>query len=301
LHFVPTEYRYYDEVLKINTETENFLVPIHAYPVLSSGSLREILPKLIDFGGVDVGASETNVRLAILTQTYPLTSKVPLNFEFEFVTVKGHPSITVQPASGVIPGKGSIEVTITFSPTIKATAVAELQLKVAQFDFEPLNIRVVGTGKEADKKKSSIRVKPGSAEQRNKEIRSQTPLDKQSPNGKTQQLGQSTLKRGRSSMRQSQQQMLKPLTMLGNSNLNESRLQSVVKTDNEQKHSEREFLDRFNEVQGLDKEKDIKFFIYNGDKPMTEEELTASKQTRETQKVERLARLEEKCNIRHRV
>lgn len=83
-------------------------------------------------------------------------------------------------------------------------------------------------------------------------------------------------------MRQtSQQQILKPLTMLSN-NLNESRLQGtqIIKAEAQQKHTEREFLDRFNEVQGLDKEKDIKFLIYNGDKPMTEEELANYKQTR---------------------
>lgn len=41
-------------------------------------------------------------------QTYPLTCKVPLNFEFEFTTVKAHPCITVTPMSGVIPGKGVV-------------------------------------------------------------------------------------------------------------------------------------------------------------------------------------------------
>lgn len=34
-------------------------------------------------------------------------------------------------------------------------------------------------------------------------------------------------------------------------------------------------MDKYNEVHGLDKEKDIKFFIYNGDKPMTEGEVQA--------------------------
>jgi hypothetical protein len=76
--------------------------------------------------------------------------------------VKPHPSITITPIKGIIPGQGFIEINITFSPTVKATATAEIQLKVAQFDFEPLSIRIVGTGKQPDKK-SSIRVKPGSA------------------------------------------------------------------------------------------------------------------------------------------
>lgn len=43
----------------------------------------------------------------------------------------------------------------------------------------------------------------------------------------------------------------------------------MIQADSQRRPYEREYLDRYNEVHGLDKEKDIKFFIYNGDKPMT--------------------------------
>lgn len=62
---------------------------------------------------------------------------------------------------------------------------------------------------------------------------------------------------------------------LNTNTLNNTKLQSSIKIDTHRKHSEREYLDKYNEVHGLDKEKDIKFFIYNGDKPMTEGEVQA--------------------------
>ena len=45
----------------MNTETENLLIPIHAYPVLDRENLREVFPKLIDFGSIEVGSTEKRV------------------------------------------------------------------------------------------------------------------------------------------------------------------------------------------------------------------------------------------------
>jgi hypothetical protein len=38
--------------------------------------------------------------------------------------IKPHPGIMVTPTKGVIPGQGSIDINVTFSPTVKATATA---------------------------------------------------------------------------------------------------------------------------------------------------------------------------------
>ena len=40
IQFKPMSYKYYYETLKLNTETENLLIPIHAYPVLDMQKLR---------------------------------------------------------------------------------------------------------------------------------------------------------------------------------------------------------------------------------------------------------------------
>ena len=50
--FNPEEYKYYYDTIKIHTENDNLVVPVHAYPVVPN--LREIFPRLIDFGAVDI-------------------------------------------------------------------------------------------------------------------------------------------------------------------------------------------------------------------------------------------------------
>jgi hypothetical protein len=49
--------RYYYDAIKINSENETLLIPIHAYPALRRDTMREIFPKIIDFGIVEIGQS----------------------------------------------------------------------------------------------------------------------------------------------------------------------------------------------------------------------------------------------------
>ena len=55
IHFKPSEYKYYYDALRINSGDEALLLPIHAYPALNRESVREIFPRLIDFGTVEIG------------------------------------------------------------------------------------------------------------------------------------------------------------------------------------------------------------------------------------------------------
>ena len=55
IHFYPHEYRNYYDKIRIHTEDENLVVPIHAFPVLDRENLRNVFPKLIDFGILDIG------------------------------------------------------------------------------------------------------------------------------------------------------------------------------------------------------------------------------------------------------
>ena len=57
VHFKPNEYKYYYDTIRINTQTETLLIPLHAFPALSRENLRELFPRLIDFGTVDIGDS----------------------------------------------------------------------------------------------------------------------------------------------------------------------------------------------------------------------------------------------------
>lgn len=55
IHFQPNEYKYYYDTIKINSENDTILVPIHAYPAINRDNLRELFPRLIDFGVVEIG------------------------------------------------------------------------------------------------------------------------------------------------------------------------------------------------------------------------------------------------------
>lgn len=79
--------------------------------------------------------------------------KLPLNFEFEFNLLRDHPDIKISPQKGILPGKGSVEIEITYAPSTSTTAILETELKLSQFDFEPLIIKVTGSGRHANNQK----------------------------------------------------------------------------------------------------------------------------------------------------
>ena len=57
IEFKPNEYKYYYDILKIMAENETICVPIHAFPSISREDLRELFPRLIDFGIADIGTT----------------------------------------------------------------------------------------------------------------------------------------------------------------------------------------------------------------------------------------------------
>lgn len=133
--FEPHEWRYYHDTIKVfcGEQSENLVVPIHAYP--SANDI--VLPRIIDFGKVALGTSKT--------KTIPLSCKIPIEFEFEILTLEEHPDIIISPQSGVIPAHGTTEVVVTFRPTQHRTARTEIQVNIAQFDFEPVCVTIVGS------------------------------------------------------------------------------------------------------------------------------------------------------------
>jgi hypothetical protein len=52
VNFVSDIYKYQFDIVKINSEIGNFIVPIYAYPTIPK--LYDIFPKIIDFGAVSV-------------------------------------------------------------------------------------------------------------------------------------------------------------------------------------------------------------------------------------------------------
>lgn len=135
VRFEPHEWRYYYDTIKVfcGNQAENLIVPIHGYP-----SPNDItLPRIVDFGSVAMGTSRSKV--------IPLSCKIPIEFEFEITLLEAHPDFTITPLAGVIPADGMIEVVITFAPVKHRTSRTELQFNIAQFDFEPVTVSVVGS------------------------------------------------------------------------------------------------------------------------------------------------------------
>jgi len=133
--FTPHEWRYHYDTIKVfcGEGTDNLLVPIHAYP--SANSIA--LPRIMDFGSVAIGTKRDKVL--------PLSCKVPLHFEFSIVVLDAHPDFHIAPLEGVIPPDGTVSIVVSFLPSKHRTARMEIQVNIAQFDFEPMQITVVGS------------------------------------------------------------------------------------------------------------------------------------------------------------
>lgn len=61
VQFVPEAYKYHYDCLRIQAEGNNFIVPIHAYPVMSKKP--RIVPKFIDLGIRELGSTLVKVCL----------------------------------------------------------------------------------------------------------------------------------------------------------------------------------------------------------------------------------------------
>ena len=89
--FTPTDFRYYFDSVRVHCESENLLIPLHAYPVMNKAAF----PSRVDLGRVSVGD--------VASATIPLTCNVPIEFEFQVDVTKPHPAFRVHPLSGVVP------------------------------------------------------------------------------------------------------------------------------------------------------------------------------------------------------
>lgn len=138
VEFMPTEWRYYYDTIRVLGEEENALIPIHAYPVVNEVSF----PSRLDLGKVPVGTTVQRVL--------SLDCKVPIQFEFELSFLSEHPDISVAPMEGIIPANSTVEILVTYRPVKLAVARAELELRVSQFQFKPMVCQIVGSASAQD-------------------------------------------------------------------------------------------------------------------------------------------------------
>ncbi|KAG2441252.1 hypothetical protein HYH02_010095 [Chlamydomonas schloesseri] len=133
LEFCPTQYRYYYDCVRVHCEEENMLIPIHAYPVAN----ETLFPTRVDFGRVALGEE--------VVRRHTLECKVPVDFEYEIVEVKPNPAFRVEPARGVVPGKGSVTVDLWFCPVALTTEEAVIEVRISEFNSKPVQCRLTGS------------------------------------------------------------------------------------------------------------------------------------------------------------
>ena len=97
VQFTPDAYKYHYDCLRIQAEGCNFIVPIHAYPVMCKKS--RAIPKYVDMGIRELGTT--------FIKTLELSSEIPVDFEYELVLLKSHKDIVV----GMCPEKKSYRAT----------------------------------------------------------------------------------------------------------------------------------------------------------------------------------------------
>ena len=89
IEFTPDEHRYYyDSIRVVSPGSDPVVVPIHGYPVVNTAHF----PTAIDFGKCSI--TET------MTKVVPLSSSVPIEFEFELRILKPSAFFEVTPLQG---------------------------------------------------------------------------------------------------------------------------------------------------------------------------------------------------------
>lgn len=117
--FVPRNYNYYHTQVRILGENENFIIPIHAFPVMNRSDV-EIFPRRVDFGHRQIHKSHTIQK--------SLICKIPVNFEFEFKILSESEEIKINPLRGIVPGDSYINIDIVFTPKSNTTSVCEAEV-----------------------------------------------------------------------------------------------------------------------------------------------------------------------------
>jgi hypothetical protein len=135
VQFTPSEWRYYYDCMRLLCPNGNMNVPIHAYPVMNEN--ERYLPSVLDLGKCPLG--ETLVKKVELECT------VPVVFEFEFRFSEAHKDIQIEPMAGEILGNSRRSIEISYTPSDASTAVSEVELRLSEFDFQPLKTRIIAS------------------------------------------------------------------------------------------------------------------------------------------------------------
>ncbi|CAD8158515.1 unnamed protein product [Paramecium octaurelia] len=281
ISFKPFEYKQYQDSMRINTQFDSILIPIHAFPAINRDYLRDLFPRYLDFGTLELGEQ--------FSQRFPIQNKVPLNFDFEFIVIKDNMDFRITPLRGTIPDKGVTEIEILYRPSINVTVYMEVELIVGSVDFEPLPIKLMGTGRsQNDKNLSRIR-RPQSVRKLHsiiqqpkqnqklipKELQSsQENIDEYSiPEQSPQVIYEAT---GGNDQVEQFYPIIKPTTKRIRPQIIENEVLEIKQGVSLQGRQvkEKQYLDHFNQIANLDKEKENKLKQCIGDSPIQKETIS---------------------------
>ncbi len=136
VQFVPSEWRYHYDCLRILSHGGNLNIPIHAFPIMNEKD--RYLPTLIDLGKCALGEK--------IVKSVLLESSVPVSFDYEIRVVKGHSDLTVSPLIGEVPGNGNSSIELVYEPKTASTVTCEIELRVNEFDYTPILTKIITSG-----------------------------------------------------------------------------------------------------------------------------------------------------------
>jgi hypothetical protein len=155
VEFVPHEWRYYYDCIRIHLEDQNLLVPIHGYPTVAprqgatiDGSSLVLPSADSDTNGVyfpskiDFGFCHLSERVE---RAIPIQNPVPVEFEYEITVVVKHPDIEIEPLRGTVPAHSKALVNMSYTPSKMATAECHLDINISQFGFKTQRVVVMGS------------------------------------------------------------------------------------------------------------------------------------------------------------
>ena len=148
--FTPNEWRYYYDRIRIHSDDENIMIPVHAFPTVAPVTGPPL--HYSDLGvGNDMGYFPTKIDMgrcqlnAMVTREIPILCDVPVEFEFNIKVLVPHADMNVSPLEGVVPAEGQAVITFSYKPSIMATAQMTIEINISQFGFKPVRCTVIGS------------------------------------------------------------------------------------------------------------------------------------------------------------
>lgn len=150
IQFTPNEWRYYYDSIRIHSDDDNLVIPLHAYPTVAPKSGPKMTARTLpkeqpEFFPVKVDMGRNCLLSKTTHKSVPIICNVPVDFEFSINVLQPHPDMELEPLEGSVPGEGRAVIDFYYTPSRMATAEMIIEVSISQFGFKPIVCRVVGS------------------------------------------------------------------------------------------------------------------------------------------------------------